>query len=294
MSLEAEYTALRDGFGAVRSRRDVVTATGSDATDFLQGQLSQDLASIAVGESAASLLLQPQGKMEALLRLTRLADNHWLIDVPTGWGDPVMARLERFKLRTACDLSVREVGALLMRGPRSVGAGDTGAEISAPVDWAGLGGRDLVGDNLSIPAEATVCSPAALEVVRIEAGVAAMGSEIDENTIPAEANVVDAAVSFTKGCFTGQELVARIDSRGSNTPRRLRGLVFDAEAQAPGTDSSLLDDGGKDVGRLTSVAYSPGYGAAVALAYIGRAVEPGSSVSAAGAGAEVRELPFFA
>ena len=102
-----------------------------------------------------------------------------------------------------------------------------------------------------------------------------MGRELDEGTIPAEAGVVDMSVSFTKGCYTGQELVARIDSRGGNVPRRLRGVVV-GEGPAPVGAAVMAD--GKEAGRLTSVAYSPGLGATVALAYIRRAVEPPAEV----------------
>ena len=292
--LAADYEALRHGVGAVETKRDVVSASGADATDFLQGQLSQDLATITLGDSAWSLLLQPQGKMDALLRLTRRGETDWLLDVHPGWGQRVLDRLNRFKLRTDCALELTEVRAVLLRGPQAPSVGASGALIAADVNWSGLAGRDLLGDNLELAATVPTCSAEALEAVRIEAGVAVMGAEIDDSTIPAEANVVDGAVSFTKGCFTGQELVARIDSRGSNTPRRLRGLVFDVAAAVPDLPATALSSAGKDIGRLTSVAMSPGHGAPVALAYLGRAIEPDESVTVAGRSATVRSLPMFA
>jgi folate-binding protein YgfZ len=107
--------------------------------------------------------------------------------------------------------------------------------------------------------------------VRIEAGIPVMGREIDEGTIPAEAGVVDMSVSFTKGCYTGQELVARIDSRGGNVPRRLRGVVL-GDGTVPPLGATVQSEG-KEVGRLTSVAFSPRLDAPVALAYVRRAVE---------------------
>lgn len=291
--LTDEYQALRYMVGAVATVRDVITATGPDATEFLQGQLSQDVAAMAVGDSAWSLLLQPQGKMDALLRVTRSGDTDWLLDLAAGWGEQVLTRLNRFKLRTDCSMDLREVKAVLLRGPEATDLDSEQALISAVVDWGGLPGRDLLGDDVAIPPEAVVCSPDALEAVRIEAGIAAMGSEIDESTIPAEANVVDGAVSFTKGCFTGQELVARIDSRGSNTPRRLRGLVFDSDSAAPELPAPVLGSAGDEVGRITSLAASPGYGASVALAYLGRAVDPGAEVTVGGQQARVHELPML-
>jgi folate-binding protein YgfZ len=112
--------------------------------------------------------------------------------------------------------------------------------------------------------------------VRIEAGIPVMGRELDEGTIPAEAGVVDMSVSFTKGCYTGQELVARIDSRGGNVPRRLQGVVLGGGAvPRPG---ARVFSGEKDVGRLTSVAPSPARPATLALAYVGRAVTPPADV----------------
>jgi len=126
-----------------------------------------------------------------------------------------------------------------------------------------------------------------------------MGAELDEDTIPAEAGVVDATVSFTKGCYTGQELVARIDSRGGNVPRRLRGLIFDGvpfpEVAAPPV-GAVVRAGDKQVGSLTSVARSPELGVPVALAYVGRAVLPPAKVDVTWEGgsarARVESLPL--
>jgi folate-binding protein YgfZ len=99
-----------------------------------------------------------------------------------------------------------------------------------------------------------------------------MGRELDDKTIPAETGLVERAVSFTKGCYTGQELVARIDSRGGNVPRRLRGVVVAGDALPPVGAAVSVE--GKDVGSLTSVAWSAARSAAVALAFVGRAVTP--------------------
>jgi folate-binding protein YgfZ len=136
-------------------------------------------------------------------------------------------------------------------------------------------GADLVGEAPS-PPDVPFCLFEAYEAVRIEAGIPMMGRELDEGTIPAEAGVVDMSVSFTKGCYTGQELVARIDSRGGNVPRRLRGVILGDGASAPVGATVQAD--GKEVGRLTSVAFSPGLGATVGLAYVRRAVEPKAEV----------------
>jgi aminomethyltransferase len=134
----------------------------------------------------------------------------------------------------------------------------------------------------------------AYEVVRIEAGVPTMGAELTERTIPAEAGIVERTVSFTKGCFTGQELVARIDSRAGKVPRHLRGVVL-ADAAAPAGAALMLD--GQQVGQLTSAAATPN-GGAVALAYVKRGVEvPVDALATWGndlSAASVRALPLVA
>jgi folate-binding protein YgfZ len=135
-------------------------------------------------------------------------------------------------------------------------------------------------------------SAGAYEVVRIEAGIPAMGAELTDRTIPAETGIVELTVSFTKGCFTGQELVARIDSRGGHVPRRLRAVVL-PETTPPAGASVLAGD--KPVGTLTSVAPAPA-GGSVALAYISRDVEPPASAIVSWAGgrgeASIRTLPL--
>jgi folate-binding protein YgfZ len=203
------------------SSRDVLDVTGPDAESFLQGQLSQDVAALRAGESAWSFLLQPQGKVDALLRVTRLDGDRWRIDVDGGWGDAVRARLERFKLR-----------------------------VKAEIDD---------GDP------AAVDDPFPDERARITQGWPRRGAELTDKTIPAETGIVDRTVSFTKGCFTGQELVARIDSRGGHVPRHLRGIRLGQDGVPVGAE--LVVDG-KVVGTLTSVEGELG------LAYVGRDVEP--------------------
>jgi len=95
-----DYRALRDGLGAYRLRRDVLTVTGPDATAYLQGQCSQDLDGLAVGSAVDALVLEPDGKLTALVRVTRTADDAFVVDVDGGFGDAVAARLARFKLRS--------------------------------------------------------------------------------------------------------------------------------------------------------------------------------------------------
>ena len=268
--------------------RDFVRAAGPDAVSFLQGQLSQEVAGLAAGGSTWAFLLQPQGKVVAFLRVLRVGDEEYVLETDAGFGDAVIERLTRFKLRVKADLDPLAWTCVAVRGPASHEVVQGGVVA----DWPGLPGVDLVGESVSAPEGVPVCSMEAYEAVRIEAGIPVMGRELDESTIPAEAGVVDRSVSFTKGCYTGQELVARIDSRGGNVPRRLRGLVVDGSPPAGAT----LQADGKDVGRVTSVAWSPGLGSTVARAYVRRAVEPPADVvvtwDGGSAPARVEALPL--
>ena len=266
-----EYQAFRKSAGAVELPRDFVRATGPDVTSFLQGQLSQNVAGLGAGDSTWALLLQPQGKVTAFLRVLRVGEEEFVLETDAGFGPAVIERLNRFKLRVKCDLEPLAWRCLAVRGPSAHELVPGGVVA----DWPGLPGRDLVGESPEAPAGVRMCGMDAYEAVRIEAGIPVMGSELDEGTIPAEAGVVDMSLSFTKGCYTGQELVARIDSRGGNVPRRLRGLVLEA---GPAPVGATVHADGKDVGKLTSVAFSPGLDATVALAYVRRAVEPPAEV----------------
>lgn len=267
---------------AARTTRDVVTVSGPDAATYLQGQLSQDVAGLAVGDSAPSFVLQPQGKVDTWLRVDRAGPETFRLDTDAGAGAGLVARLERFKLRTKVDISPAEgVPVLAVRG----------AEVldGVPCGWPGVVGSDVFDPDpaalpTDLPADTVEVDLAALEEQRIRAGVPRMGTEITADTIPAELGqwVIDASVSFTKGCYTGQELVARIDSRGGNVPRHLRGLVGTGlTAGAPVTV------GEKEVGTVTSASAS----GTVALAVLHRSVEVPSEVAVAGTPARAVALP---
>jgi folate-binding protein YgfZ len=280
---EQDYRSLRSDVGAVWVPRDVVRVAGPEAVSYLQGQLSQDVEALSAGASAESLLLSPQGKIDALIRVTRTADDELLIDVDGGHGEAVVARLRRFKLRTKVDIEALDWRCLELRGPRATDVARTThgwAGLTLPADWPGLPGVDLVGEEPAVPDGVRLCGSAAWDAVRVEAGVPRMGAELTERTIPAEAGVVERAVSFTKGCYTGQELVARIDSRGRRVPRHLRGLVLGG-ADTPPVGAAVVGEGGqgeRELGQLTSVALSPTLGGPVALAYVRREVEPPAEI----------------
>jgi tRNA-modifying protein YgfZ len=286
------YRALKEEVALVDLPRDVLRVEGTDAAAFLQGQLSQDLDVLPprLGASVDALLLQPTGKVDALLRVTRWTDGAFLLDLDAGWGEAVQARLTRFLLRMDVAVEALPWRCLALRGPRAHEV-DTGT-LPLAADWPGWPGVDLLGDPPPRPDGVPAATLDDFETARIEAGVPRMGAELDERTIPAEAGVVERTVSFTKGCFVGQELVARIDSRGGNVPRRLRGLVVAGDAVPPA--GAVVVAGDREVGRVTSAARSPARGP-VALAYLGRAVQVPAVVSVRWEGgeaaAEARALP---
>lgn len=282
--------AFAHGAGAAWIERDVLTATGPDAASYLQGQLSQNVEALAEGETSATLLLQPQGKIDAYLRLTRTGPESFVLDTDAGHGDAALARLQRFKLRVDCELTLATVPTLAVRGPAAtepaaVGVQPAAGALTLPARWAGAVGFDVLGPaDPDAPTErtavatvegegVTVGSPADLDRLRIALGVPAMGNELGESTIPAAAGIVDDAVDFTKGCYVGQELVARIDSRGSNTPTRLCRVRIEgvADGGAPSVGAAVEVDGDA-AGTLTSVADAAD-GGWLALAYIKRKVE---------------------
>jgi anthranilate synthase component 1 len=254
---------------AVRLDRDVLRVKGPEALSYLQGQLSQDLDALAAGGSAFSLLLEPDGKLGFWLRVARVADDEYVLDIDAGAGAALRARLERFKLRVQAEIEPLDWNCVAYRGGEVDLAGQ--GELQLAVDWPDLAGIDVLGPAVDGADGVAEISVAEYEVHRIAAGWPAMGAEITEGRIPAEVGVVDASVSFTKGCYTGQELVARIDSRGGNAPRHLRRLKISGGVPVVGTEVTVDGD---VVGELTSVAPVDDGGAAVALAYVKRAVEP--------------------
>ena len=276
LDLVAGYRALREGVVAFWLPRDLVRVSGPDAISYLQGQLSQDIPAIPVGHSAWSLVLQPQGKVDSFVRATRTADDECLLDLDAGFGPALVTRLTRFTLRTKADFEILDWRCLAVRGlAGAVGAVDSEAlhsgGVVARADWPLVGGVDVLGPDVNEPADVANVTLEVYATARIEAGIPALGAELTERTIPAESGIVERTVSFTKGCYTGQELVARIDSRGGNVPRHLRGVRIDAEdLPIPGAPVEVE---GRQVGELTSVARHPD-GGAVALAYIRRDVEP--------------------
>jgi len=295
-ALAGAYRALRQSAGFFVLPRDVVRASGAEAAAYLQGQCSQDVLALAPGDTAESLLLSPQGKVEVYFRITRVADDAFVLDTDEGTGPAMVARLERFRLRTKVEFESLDWTCVAIRGPGAeaavIGAPDLVLLVSVP----GLSGVDLLGPSAADGLTAWVAvdravptPPAAWEAARIEAGVPVNGRELQEGTIAAEADLVERTVSFTKGCFTGQELVARLDARGSKVARHLCAVVVTVPGgqspDDPAVVASLVGapvstpDGEHDVGHLSSVAWSPGLRSVVALATLHRRIQPTAAVT---------------
>ena len=284
------------GAVAALASRDAVLVTGTDAVSYLQGQISQDVEAVAPGTSAWSLVLAPQGKVDAWFRLTRRDHGSFVLDVDAGFGEMLTARLERFRLRV--DVSFESLKGWRMLSARGDAAKDprldaVHAEVRAAVTWPGFSGIDLLGPDVRSPAGLTVAGADDWEVARIRAGWPAMGCELTERTIPAEVGgLLESSVSFTKGCYTGQELVARIDSRGGNVPRPLRLIEIRGDDEvSPGTEIAV---DGKAVGEVTSAAVDPDSALTVALGPVHRRVEPPAEATVAGMPATVLATPASA
>jgi folate-binding protein YgfZ len=266
-SLTDDLAALRDGRAWVdRSDRGFVTVTGPDTFSFLQALVSADLDPLTDGQAVHSLLLAPQGKLDVDFRLLRVGPEEAWLDCAPALGEHLAASLTRFRIRVKAEIVDRsgELGMLSWIGEPAVDVTTADDVHRITTAW----GVDFVGPHQSLPA-VKVVDPIAYEAWRIEQAIPVQPADVDDTTIPQEAFLEQDAVSFTKGCFIGQELVCRIDSRGhvNRFLRRFR----DIDGDWPSVGAEVVVDG-KVVGALTSVA--PAELPTGALGYVRREVEP--------------------
>lgn len=288
-----EYQTLHRSVGFVSGQHALVQVAGPDAESFLDSLLSQELVGLSEGTVVRSLLLGPRGKLRALLWVARVGDEFLLI-TDAGVAVNVVGDLTRFKLRVQLEIGDPEP-ILDLIGPGAPDVAD-GVEraLAAPL---GTLERFFVIDadpGGLVSAGAVPVGALASTAVRVEMGEPVMDRDVDDSTIPQEAGVVAESVSFTKGCYLGQELVARIDSRG-HVNRHLRGLVMTENALPP--EGAEVFAGDASVGAITSVSESLVVGAPIGLGLIRREVEPGAPVEirwpGGRAAAEVRTLPLL-
>jgi folate-binding protein YgfZ len=225
--------------------RDFVRVAGPDAAAYLQRMVSNDVEALAVGDACPALLLTAKARLIAPLVVLRRGDDDFLLLTEPGLGDVVLAHLTRMRLRARCEIEPETHDSALVFG------GATGFAT----DWPGA--REALDAGL----EATLTEED-LELRRIESGVPRWARELDDRILPAEAGLDHSHISFSKGCYPGQEPVARLRFRG-HPNRRLRVLELD---KVPEYDAPLLHED-REVGRVTSAACRAD-GSVVALAYV--------------------------
>jgi folate-binding protein YgfZ len=292
-----------DGMQLVdRSDAGKLALTGPQAAEFLDGQVTNEITSLGVGEGAYAALLTPKGKMLGDLRVLRVAENELLLICERVALQALFDTIRRALLGWEAELEKRtlEMGLLSLIGdPSAVAADLPAAEHATTAYKAGFAIRTDVGADLVLPATqtdktkqellnagATEISVDDAEVLRVESGRPRYGVDLDDSVIPQEAGLNDRAVSFTKGCYVGQETVARLYHRGKPN-RHLRGLRL----SEPLPSGTTLRAGEKDVGTIGSSVVSPSLGP-IALAFVRREIEPGAEIEAGGVSATVVELPF--
>ena len=302
MIASAEYELLTGSAGLVeRAGRGKLVLRGGEAVDFLQGQVTNDVEALVPGQGCYAALLNHKGKFRSDMRVLRGDDWIWLDTEPVGHR-PLAHTVKTYSLgRDVRWEDVTESKAILsLIGPAARGALDTAppdAEHSFVEGEHGLYvATDLGVDVICDVAEADGVRAAlgveevpeeAAECVRIESGRPRLGYDMDGDTIPQEAGVNERAVSFTKGCYVGQETVARLHYKGKPN-RHLRGLKL-SEPVERGAEISLGD---RAVGRVGSTCVSPAHGP-IALALVRREAAPGDSVTVGdGVVAQVLEVPF--
>jgi folate-binding protein YgfZ len=323
--LGAEYRAARDGAALFdRSALGKVSVTGRDRLAFLQGMLSNDVKGLQPGQGAPAAFLDAHGKVTALLVVYATADQV-LIELPASLTEKTLQTIDRYLISEKASFEVVDdaFAILSVQGPAARGLleGLAGVALELPPyahAEVTIGGASVRVINRSespgpgfhcwVPAEratavrraleavgAVPAGDETLEVLRIEAGQPWYPRDVDDSVILPETRL-DALVSYTKGCYIGQETVARVKYRG-HVNRALSGLVIEG-VRVPGEGARITVDG-HEVGRITSAARSIALGRPIALGYVRREhYEPGTAVTVVDAAGEqparVVALPFVA
>jgi folate-binding protein YgfZ len=321
------YDAARHAAAYIdRSDRGRIVVSGGDRAAYLQGLLTNDIAALTAGHGCYAAYLTAQGRMIADLFVYELGDVILLV-VDRDTKDTVMARLDQFIF--AEDVQLGDVTGTFAQvavvGPEAaqivagvLGGIEPGALASLPelgvmrvqshyeaaivarIGDLGVAGFDIfVARPQSAALVAAIAAAGAVdmdetvaETLRVESGVPRFHRDMDEETIPLEAGIEQRAISFTKGCYVGQEVIIRVLHRGhGRVARRLVGMLLDGnQAPAPGV---RIESAGREVGTVTSSTMSPALRRPIALGYVHRDfVEPGTKLTVDGAAAEVTKLPF--
>ncbi len=302
------YRALREhaAIGAIAPRA-VIAVGGPDRTSFLHGLLTNDVQALAAGSGCYAAWLTPQGRMIADLHVLA-ADDRILLDIPAGLAPDLLQRLDQSVFSEDVQLTdlSRALAAVWVHGPSAAPAVERTLGAAGLAAWVGYQhaqmplGESLVRlvriDQLGVPgyclyvdapreaalrgalesAGVRTADPEAIEAARVEAGYPVFGIDMTDDTIPLEAGIEDRALSFTKGCYVGQEVIVRVLHRGhGRVARRLMGLRLEGMASR---GARIVADG-REIGVLTSAARSPRLGP-IAMGYVHRDfTAPGSAVS---------------
>jgi folate-binding protein YgfZ len=310
LELDAQYRAMREGAGMLdRSARGKLKIKGAEGAEYLQGQLTNDVEGLAADEGCYAALLDRKGHVQADMRVLRLADDEIWLDLEPEATGPALKHLRTYSIGR--ELSIDDVGdgwvitsLIGPAAPTIAGIEGLGPEHAQRFrDWAGIevigvatdGGVDLITradqaeqlrERLS-EAGAEAVSTDAAEILRVESGRPRFGLELGAEVMPAEAGIVERAVDFEKGCYIGQEPVARLHYRGKPN-RLLRGLRLEAPAES----GVALRLGDRELGTVGTACVSPALGP-IALAVLRKEAAVGDRIQVgSGGSAEVAELPF--
>jgi tRNA-modifying protein YgfZ len=304
--LDTHYRAMREGCALFEPERGATLRLyGPDAVEFLQGQVTNDVSALEPHSGCYALLLNPKGRILAELRVLMVGAEELLL--LTEQDETVRSNLNMFRIGRQVEIEEAGMRTVHLFGPgcgQAVGLEPPPAEhafAQGEIDGVpALAVRTDVGMDVLFPHErahlvdvlrARATGPVhedAAEILRVETGRPRYGADMTVDNLPGELGLEERAVSFTKGCYVGQEPVARMHHRG-HPNRHLRGLRL----SAPAVSGQELRQNDKQVGTITSACLSPALGP-IALALVRREVEPGSSVELDGHGrsALVVELPF--
>ena len=310
VELDGQYRALREEAGFLVRDRACLLIAGPDGAEYLQGQLTNDIEALEAGTGCYAALLDRKGHLSSDMRVLRLENGDLWLDLEPVAAEAVLKHLRTYSIGREVqieDVTDRwAIGSLI--GPRAgelagfEGLGPENAQRSRHWDGADvLGVATDIGIDLIVKAEEAEALEAALgsagavrvseeaaEIVRVESGRPRLGLDMTAEHMPAEAGIVERAVDFEKGCYIGQEPVARLHYRGKPN-RTLRGLRL----SAPASHGDPLLLGEKEVGTIGTACISPAHGP-IALAIVRREAAEGErlAVRDGSVTAEVAGLPF--
>ena len=326
-ALSPSYVAARNAAGLIARTSGLIVVSGRDRASYLQGLLTNDVVALTAGQGCYAAYLTAQGRMISDLWVYELGDTMLLV-LPRTTKDVVLAKLDQFIFSEDVQLgdlsdtfaSLSVVGpdaARLLAHALGVDAADLdGWPLHGNRRWvvdgqpvivvrsADLGepGFELVASLAQVGALGTALRALGAvdvdddtaETLRVEGGVPLFGRDMDEETIPLEAGIEERAISFTKGCYVGQEVIIRVLHRGhGRVARRLVGLTLAPQQDVPPSGTTLHADD-KVVGEVTSSTWSPALGQPIALGYVKRDLAQAECVvlTATGVEARVTALPF--